>query len=73
MHLLIEYPPKLSISRIVNSLKGASSRVLRKKHPEVEEHYYKNTLWSPSYFAASCEGAPLSIVRTYIEQQKTPC
>jgi putative transposase len=62
----------VAISKLVNSLKGASSRVLRSRHPEIAERYFKNVLWSPSYFAASCGGAPLSVIRQYVEQQQTP-
>jgi putative transposase len=69
VHLLINYPPKVSISKLVNSLKGASSRRLRRIHPELKACYWKSVLWSPSYFAASCGGAPISIIRQYIEDQ----
>jgi REP-associated tyrosine transposase len=72
VHLLVNYPPKVAISSLVNSLKGASSRVLRKRYKDLERRYWKGVLWSPSYFAASCGGAPISIIRQYIEQQKTP-
>ena len=72
VHLLVEYPPKVSISSLVNSLKGVSSRMLRKQRPDMRRRYWKGALWSPSYFAASCGGAPISIVRQYIEQQQTP-
>lgn len=72
VHLLLEYPPQVSVSTLVNSLKGVSSRLLRKERPELRRRYWKGVLWSPSYFAASCGGAPISIVRQYIEQQKTP-
>ena len=72
VHLLVNYPPKISVSKIVNSLKGVSSRLLRKQFPELEKRYWKGVLWSPSYFAASCGGAPLSIIAQYIEKQKTP-
>ena len=72
IHLLIHYPPKHSVSTLVNSLKGVSSRLLRLKRPDRERRYWKNVLWSPSYFAASCGGAPIDIVKRYIEQQKTP-
>lgn len=72
VHLLVNYPPKVSVSSLVNSLKGVSSRLLRKNFPELEQRYWKGVLWSPSYFAASCGGAPLSVIRQYIEQQKTP-
>jgi putative transposase len=72
VHLLVEYPPKLAVSALVNSLKGASSRVLRNERPDLRDRYHKGVLWSPSYFAASCGGAPIAIVRQYIEQQNTP-
>ncbi len=72
VHLLINYPPKRSVSSMVNSLKGVSSRLLRIERPDIEKRYWKDVLWSPSYFAASCGGAPLGIIKQYVEQQKTP-
>uniref|UniRef100_UPI0026201564 IS200/IS605 family transposase n=1 Tax=Acidithiobacillus sp. TaxID=1872118 RepID=UPI0026201564 len=72
VHLLVEYPPKLAVSVLVNSLKGVSSRLLRKERPDLRKRYWKNVLWSPSYFAGSCGGAPIGIIKQYIEQQETP-
>lgn len=72
VHLLVDYPPKVSVSALVNSLKGVSSRLLRKERPDIAHRYWKGVLWSPSYFAGSCGGAPLSVIRQYIEQQRTP-
>jgi putative transposase len=72
VHLLVEYPPTVAISHLVNSLKGVSSRLLRKERPDLQTRYWKGVLWSPSYFASSCGGAPISLVRQYIEQQQTP-
>ncbi len=73
VHLLVHYPPKVSISTLVNSLKGVSSRLIRqKKYPEIQQKLWCGHLWSPSYFAGSCGGAPLSIIRQYIESQRTP-
>ncbi|HAM4199938.1 TPA: IS200/IS605 family transposase [Escherichia coli] len=73
VHLLINYPPKLAISSLVNSLKGVSSRLLRRDRPDIAvRYYYKGVLWSPGYFASSCGGAPISAIRQYIEQQQTP-
>jgi len=72
VHLLIEYPPKVPVSSLVNSLKGVSSRLLRQDRPDIRKRYCRGVLWSPSYFAASCGSAPIAIVRQYIEQQKTP-
>lgn len=73
VHLLVNYPPSVSVSKLVNSLKGASSRRLRVERPDIANRYYwRGALWSPSYFAASCGGAPIAVVRQYIEQQATP-
>lgn len=73
VHLLVNYPPKVSISKLVNSLKGASSLLIRKKnYPSIKKKLWGNALWSPSYFAASCGGAPITVIRRYIEQQRTP-
>ncbi len=72
VHLLINYPPKISVSRLVNSLKGVSSRCLKTYFPELKKYYWKNALWSPSYFAGSCGGAPLNLIKEYIQSQETP-
>ena len=71
VHLFVNYPPKMSVSTLVNSLKGVSSRRLRQNHPALVHRCWKGVLWSPSYFASSCGGAPISIIRQYIEQQRT--
>lgn len=73
VHLLVTYPPKVAIARLVNSLKGVSSRLIRQKsHSSIERALWGGSLWSPSYFAGSCGGAPLSTVKQYIESQETP-
>ncbi|SUD48906.1 Transposase and inactivated derivatives [Nocardia otitidiscaviarum] len=73
VHLLVNFPPKVAVSKLVNSLKGVSSRRLRQEFPDLVRHYWRaNRLWSGSYFAGSVGGAPLSIVRQYIEQQDRP-
>ena len=72
VHLLVNYPPKVAISNLVNSLKGVSARRLRTERPDIAKKYWRGGLWSASYFAASCGGAPISILRQYIENQKSP-
>ncbi len=72
VHLLVNYPPKVSVSKLVNALKGTSSRRLRTVYPDIGRYYWKNALWSPSYFAGSCGGASLDIIRKYIENQNIP-
>jgi putative transposase len=73
VHLLVNYPPKVAVSKLVNSLKGVSSYLIRKKnYPSVQNKLWGSALWSPSYFAGSCGGAPIEVIRKYIEQQQTP-
>ena len=69
IHLLVEIPPKLSVSQIVNSLKGVSSRMLRKEYAQLRKY---KSLWSPSYFAISCGGAPIETIQKYIQGQDVP-
>ncbi|MFD9124986.1 IS200/IS605 family transposase [Kitasatospora sp. NPDC059571] len=73
VHLLVNFPPKVALSKLVNSLKGVSSRRMRQEFPELVRHYWRaQKLWSGSYFAGSVGGAPLSVLRQYIEQQNRP-
>jgi len=58
-HLLILLPPKYSVSKVVNSLKGVSSRASKVKK-----------LWSPSYFVLTCGGAPVKVIQKYIQNQR---
>jgi putative transposase len=62
VHLLINYPPKRSVSSLVNRRKGVRSRLLRIERPDTEKRYWMDLLWSSSYFAAGCGGAPLGII-----------
>ncbi|MBE5492921.1 hypothetical protein E3G44_000385 [Mycobacteroides abscessus] len=59
VRLLVDYPPRVPISRLVEKLKAASARQLRLEFPD-------HNLWSPSYFAATC-GAPQGITMDYID------
>jgi putative transposase len=73
VHLLVHYPPQVALSRLVNSLKGVASRRLRVEYAShIRRYLWGGHLWSPSYFAGSCGGAPVSVVREYIENQKRP-
>jgi putative transposase len=73
VHLLVNFPPKVALSKLVNSLKGVSSRRMRQEFPDLARHYWRaNQLWSASYFAGSAGGAPISVLRHYIEQQNRP-
>ncbi|MFF5205640.1 IS200/IS605 family transposase [Streptosporangium sp. NPDC000396] len=67
---LVDFPPKAALSKLVNSLKGVSSRRMRRELPELARHSYRaNKRWSGSYFAGSVGGASIGVLRQYIEQQ----
>jgi putative transposase len=75
VHLLVNYPPKVQLSKLINSLKGVSSRYIRQQFPDVKYHWTNKksgALWSPSYFAGSVGGAPIEVLKQYIEQQDRP-
>lgn len=70
IHALIEFPPKLSVSQMVNALKGVSSR--RYGQQRYPKPYGKEALWSPSYFVSSVAGAPIEVLKQYIREQEKP-
>ena len=71
VHLLVGYPPKVALSRLINSLKGVSARRLRAaNHQEVRNKLWGEHFWSSSYCAVSCSGAPLETVKRYVQKQR---
>jgi putative transposase len=73
VHRLVNDPPKVSVSVLINTLKGVSSRMIgQKQYPSVSKKRWGTqstiALWSPSYFAPSCGGSPIAIIGQYIEQ-----
>ncbi|MFD7506875.1 IS200/IS605 family transposase [Streptomyces sp. NPDC059850] len=73
VHLLVYYPPKVALSKLINSLKGVSSGYLHAEYTgRINQIGMGSVFWSRSYFAGSCGGAPLTVIRQYIEGQKRP-
>lgn len=68
VHVLIEVDPQYGIHRLVKQMKGRSSRLLRQEFGWLRSRL--PTLWSNSYFVSTVGGAPLSIIKRYIEDQK---
>lgn len=68
VHLLVEVDPRLGIHKLVKAIKGRSSRVLRQELPSVRSKL--PALWTDSYFVATVGGAPLDVVKRYVENQK---
>lgn len=74
IHILLDFHPKNSIAAVVGSLKSSTARMLKKEFPvEVEKHYWgKVSFWSNSYYVASCGGAPIEVLKKYIQNQASP-
>lgn len=70
VYILINYLPTVQLSKRVNSLKVVTSRRLRNDFIDLRAAYPKPVLWSRSYFAGSCGGAPLEVVKKYIRNQR---
>lgn len=71
VHLLISVRPDIKLSTFINNLKTVSSRLIRKEFGgELSRWYHKPVFWNRSYCLISCGGAPLSVLRQYIEQQQ---
>lgn len=68
VHLLVECDPQYGIHRLVKQIKGRSSRLLREEFPSLKRRL--PTLWTNSYFVATVGGAPLEIVKQYVEDQR---
>jgi putative transposase len=68
VHLVCEVDPQFGVPRLVRYLKGRSSRLLRQAFPWLRSRL--PTLWTHAYFVATVDGAPLSIIKQYIENQK---
>ncbi|MBQ7220771.1 MAG: IS200/IS605 family transposase [Synergistaceae bacterium] len=69
VHLLVDVDPQLGIHTLIKKLKGRTSRLLRQEFPYLKTKL--PTLWTNSYFVSTVGGAPLKIVKQYIESQKT--
>lgn len=73
IHLLLDGHPALEMSRFINSLKTVTSRLIRKEFPEhLSQFYWKPVLWTRAYCLITAGGAPLSVLKEYIENQTSP-
>lgn len=69
VHVMFRAKPSSELSKFINAYKSASSRLLKKEHPEVREKLWKEAFWSQSYCLLTTGGAPLEVIREYIETQ----
>ena len=68
IHILLECDPQFGIHKLVKRLKGISSKKLREEFPHLKSQL--PCLWTNSYFVSTVGGAPLSIIKEYIKNQK---
>lgn len=73
LHLMVMIPPSNSVCDFVGKLKGKSAYILRKEFwPEISKKLWGDRFWSPSYCVVTCGGAPLEVVKSYVETQEKP-
>ena len=72
VHLLLQIPPRVSVAKAVNLLKGGSSRVLRQEFAELEEFLWGRSFWSDGYFVESVGQTEEGVIRRYIKEQGKP-
>ncbi len=69
VHILFKAHPNSELSKFINAYKSASSRLLKKEHPEVRKKLWKEYFWSRSYCLLTTGGAPIEVIKKYIESQ----
>ncbi len=70
IHLLIDFAPNVSVSKLCNTLKTVTSREIRKRYKDqLKPYYWKPVFWKRGYCAVSCGGATLTVLKQYIENQ----
>ena len=72
VHMLFSAPPQTELAKMINSMKSTSSRLVRQKHKDyLSRYYWKSYFWSRSYLILSSGGAPIEVIKAYIQEQGT--
>ena len=69
VHILFKAQPNTEISKFINAYKSASSRLIKKKFPQIRKQLWKECFWSRSYCLLTSGGAPIEVIKKYIENQ----
>ena len=69
VHVMFRAQPRTELSKFINAYKSASSRLLKKEYPEIREKLWKEAFWSQSFCLLTAGGAPVEVIRQYIESQ----
>lgn len=69
IHILLKGQPNTELSKFINAYKSASSRLIKKEYPQIREQLWKENFWSRSFCLLTTGGAPVDVIRKYIESQ----
>ena len=69
VHMLVQLKPDISVSRVVQLVKGGSSRILREEMPEIKEFLWGESFWADGYFAETVGKCTEAVIKTYIKNQ----
>ena len=69
VHVMFRAQPKSEISKFINAYKSASSRLIKKEFPDIRQRLWKEAFWSQSFCLLTAGGAPVEVIRSYIESQ----
>jgi putative transposase len=69
VHIIVQFVPSISVSKMVQFFKGKSSRALRQEMPELEEFYWGDSFWADGYFAETVGVCNLETIKNYVKNQ----
>jgi len=69
VHILFNAHPNSTLSKYINAFKSASSRLIKKEFPEIKKYLWKEHFWSRSFCLLTTGGAPIEVIKKYIESQ----
>lgn len=69
VHILFKAEPNSELSKFINAYKSASSRLVKKEYPIIRKYLWKDCFWSRSFCLLTTDGAPIDVIRRYIESQ----
>ncbi|MCI2172179.1 IS200/IS605 family transposase [Schleiferilactobacillus perolens] len=69
VHVLFRAKPNTEAAKFINAFKAASSRLIKTEYPEIRKYLWRSAFWSKSYCLLTTGGAPLAVIRRYIESQ----
>jgi putative transposase len=70
VHILFKAHPNTELSKFINAYKSASSRIIKKEFPEIKQQLWKEYFWSRSFCLLTTGGAPIEVIKKYIENQR---